>query len=150
MPDDFDAVKMDFLNAFISIHRDAVLIAIADKLSDIYRSASLLNNKHRFASMLRDIKISRRVQQGDSLGPVIFLLGYTGASSLFNQQSSLLVTWMTSLSVALSTVATDVATITNRGASLGLNLNPSKCDVISTPGLSRTPSSPASVNSNLT
>ena len=37
MPDDFVVAKCDFANAFNSLHRDALLQAVADKVPEIYK-----------------------------------------------------------------------------------------------------------------
>ena len=41
MPDDHVIVKLDFSNAFNSLHRDAMLNAVADRIPSIYKFCHL-------------------------------------------------------------------------------------------------------------
>ena len=41
MPEDHVIVKLDFSNAFNSLHRDAMLKAVADRVSSIYKFCHL-------------------------------------------------------------------------------------------------------------
>ena len=45
MPDDLVIVKLDFLNAFNSLHRDAMLKAVADCVPSIYKFCHLSYNQ---------------------------------------------------------------------------------------------------------
>jgi hypothetical protein len=73
MPNDYVVVKLDFANAFNSIKWDAVLLAIAKTLPDIYQfyylafqQSSILQFGHH------TIESQEGVQLGDPLGPLLF------------------------------------------------------------------------------
>jgi hypothetical protein len=135
MPDDFVAVKLDFTNAFNSIHRDAVLTAIADKLPDIYQFCHLAYHQTSILQYGSEIVESAEgMQQGDPLGPLLFCLGIQALLSSLT--SNLAFGYLDDVTIGgpLATVASDVAIIKSRGVSLGLHLNPGKCEVISNSG----------------
>ena len=68
-------VKLDFANAFNSIRRDAVLMAVSVKLPQLYKFCWTAYN---FDSILqfgdRSLSSAEGVQQGDPLGPLLFCL----------------------------------------------------------------------------
>ena len=135
MPDDNVLVNLDFSNAFNSIRRDAVLTAIADQLPDIYRFCHLAYQQTSLLKYgMETVESQEGVQQGDPLGPLLFCLAI---QPLLNSLASNLAFGYlddVTLGGPLSAVASDVATIVNKGASLGLDLNPGKCEVISHSG----------------
>lgn len=132
MPDDHVVVKLDFSNAFNSVRRDAFLGAVANTVPDIYRFCHIA---YRHTSVLiygqHAIESQEGVQQGDPLGPLLFCLAVHPL--LLSLTSDLTIGYMDDLTLggSQSTVAADVATIRSSAASLGLHLNPSKCEVIS-------------------
>jgi hypothetical protein len=100
MPDDFVAVKIDLSNAFNCIRRDSVLAAVADSLPEIYRFCHLAY--HRTSILQYD--------QHPLLTSLCIdlVLGYLDDFTLGGP---------------LNTVAADVASIRNKGASLSRSLN---------------------------
>jgi hypothetical protein len=68
-------VKLDFSNAFNCIHRDAVLLAVHDKLPEIFNFCRLAYGQSSIL-VFGDIQIlsAEDIQQGDPLGPLLFCL----------------------------------------------------------------------------
>ena len=75
MPEGWVMVKLDFSNAFNSLHRRAILEAIASRAPDLYRychasyaaPSSLIFGEFEISS-------EEGIQQGDPLGPLLFCL----------------------------------------------------------------------------
>ena len=75
MPADQAIVKLDFSNAFNSLHRDNMLTAVVESVPEIYKfchlsydsSSTLSFNNHTISSQ-------EGVQQGDPLDPLLFCL----------------------------------------------------------------------------
>jgi hypothetical protein len=128
-------VKLDFSNAFNSIRRDVFLTAVANILPDIYRFCHIA---YQPTSILKygsqEIDSQEGAQQGDPLGPLLFCLGIQ--SLLTSLASNLAFGYLDDVTLGgpVATVAADVATIISKGESLGLHLNPSKCEIISKSG----------------
>jgi hypothetical protein len=132
MPADYVVVKLDFANAFNSIRRDVILQAIAKILPDIYRFCHLAFQQSSILQYGQHaIESQEGVQQGDPLGPLLFCLA---AQPLLTSTSSILTLgYMDDFTLGgpMATVASDVTTIKNNGAALGLQLNSHKCEIIS-------------------
>ena len=75
MPEDWVVVKADFSNAFNSLHRRAILEAIASRAPDLYRycHASYAASSSFFFGEF-EISSEEEIQQGDPLGPLLFCL----------------------------------------------------------------------------
>jgi hypothetical protein len=132
MPDDQILVKLDFSNAFNSIRRDAVLAAIANTLPDIYKFCHLAYHQNSVLQFgQHTIHSQEGVQQGDPLGPLLFCVAVHPLLSSLH--SNLTIGYLDDFTLggSVSSVANDVSTIEKIGASLGLHLNRSKCEVIS-------------------
>src|SRR6218665_3822522 len=75
MPQDHVFVKLDFSNAFNSLHRDVMLQSAYTVIPEIY---SFVHQSYSSASMLKfgSFSISSQLgpQQGDPLGPLLFCL----------------------------------------------------------------------------
>lgn len=135
MTDDSVLVKLDFSNAFNSIRRDVFLTAVANTLPDIYHFCLLA---YQPTSILKygtlEIESQEGAQQGDPLGPLLFCLGIQ--SLLTSLASHLDFGYLDDVTLGgpIATVTSDVATIISKCESLGLHLNPTKCEVISKSG----------------
>jgi hypothetical protein len=132
MSDDHVIVKLDFANAFNSIHRDAMLNAIQSHVPEIYAFCHLAYSGHsslKFGSRL--ISSQEGVQQGDPLGPLIFCL--TIHPLLQSLDSELVVSYIDDVTIGgpEQSVASDVDNLSTNGALLGLVLNTAKCERIS-------------------
>jgi hypothetical protein len=135
MPDNYVMVKIDFSKAFNCIRRDSVLAAVADSIPEIYLFCHLA---YHHASILQfgrqTVESQEGVQQRDPLGPLLFCLAVHPLLSSLT--SDLVLGYLDDFTIggALDTVAADIASIRSKGASLGLSLNPGKCEVISPSG----------------
>ena len=132
MPVDQVLVKLDFSNAFNCIRRDAVLAAVADSAPDIYKFCHLAYNQTSVLQYGQHIIYSQEgVQQGDPLGSLLFSL--TVHPLLSSLSSNLTIGYLDDFTLGglASTVADDVNIVIHKGASLGLQLNRSKCEIIS-------------------
>ena len=124
--------KLDFSNAFNCIHRDAVLLAVHDKLPEIFNFCHLAYAQSSLL-VFGDFQIlsEEGIQQGDPLGPLLFCL--TIQPLLSSLQSSLTIGFMDDVTLGgrVDVVANDIQHINCFGATLGLNLNITKCELIS-------------------
>lgn len=134
LPSDHVLVKLDFVNAFNCVRRDAVLAAVASTVPDIYRFCSLAYHHTSILQFGQHIILSQEgVQQGDPLGPLLFCLAVHPLLSSLNSHLTIGYLDDFTLGGSSSVVAADVASIIDRGTSLGLSLNRSKCEIISHP-----------------
>ena len=124
--------KLDFSNAFNSIHRDAVLLAVHDKIPEIFNFC-LLAYAQSSILVFGDFQIRSEegIQQVDPLGPLLFCL--TIQPILSSLQSDLTIGFMDDVTLGgdMHVVSSDIQHIKCSGATLGLNLNISKCELIS-------------------
>ena len=129
-------VKLDFANAFNSLHKSDMLLSIKDCLPELY--AFCLSSYSQpsclyFGSYV--IMSEEGPQQGDPLGPLLFC---TAIHSLMRSLGSdLILGYLDDFTLAgpQSVVATDIQQVIVEGSKMGLCLNPSKCEVISHPDL---------------
>ena len=131
MPKGHVIAKLDFSNAFNSLHRDAMLEAVYNKVPEIYKFC-LLSYNH--SSILRygnwTILSQEGSQQGDPLGPLLFCV--TQQPLLLSLSSELIVGYMDDITLggSVSTVNDDVAFVRQFGENVGLTLNISKSELI--------------------
>ena len=131
MPDDQVIVKLDFINAFNSLHRDAMLEAISVRVSDIYKYCHLAYNQPSILKFFEHrIMSAEGPQQGDPLGGLLFC--NTIHSLLRHMNSNLVEGYMDEITLGgkSNIVTEDVATIRTLGSTLGLHLNAKKCELI--------------------
>src|SRR6201996_7829045 len=133
-------VKLDFSNAFNTVRRDSVLNAVATRLPDLYRfcnSAYCSPSTLQFGERL--IASQEGVQQGNPLGPLLFCLIIQPILSSLS--SKLRVGYLddVTLGCKVDAVNNDVSSIVSCGITVGLQLNHSKCEIVSSstipPGL---------------
>ena len=132
MSEDSVIAKLDFSNAFNSIHRQCVLREVdrfIPELSAFYFSAYGSPSLLKFGS--RSISSSEGVQQGDPLGPLLFCL--TLQPILQGLVSQLRVGFLDDVTVGgqIALVTQDVEYIKSHCGSIGLELNVTKCELIS-------------------
>ena len=131
MPDDHVVAKLDFSNAFNSLHRGPMLEAVNSVLPELnsfcglsYGQPSILRyGNHRIQS-------SEGVQQGDPLGPLLFCL--TLHPLLNSLNADLRIGYLDDLTLGgiQSTVEEDVNRLIEESGKIGLNINISKCELI--------------------
>src|SRR6218665_466487 len=132
MPQDHVFVKLDFSNAFNSLHRDVMLQSAYTVMPEIY---SFVHQSYSSASVLKfgSFSISSQLgpQQGDPLGPLLFCLPLQPV--LHSLTSDLRMGYLDDLSLGGSPdiVAKDIETLASLNSSLGLNLNLNKCEFYS-------------------
>ena len=125
-------LKLDFINAFNTIHRDSMLQAVLDELLGLY---SFIHKCYANSSYLiygdHIISSEEGCQQGDALGPLLFCLSTRNlAKDLFSELNI----WYLDdglIGGRSEHLLNDLSTIRSRAADLGLVLNDSKCEIIS-------------------
>ena len=140
MPAGNCVVKLDFSNAFNSLHRDAMLAAVHDKIPGVYKFCHLAYSQSTDLTFGgRIVRSEEGPQQGDPLGPALFC--ETLQPLLMSLKSALKIGYMDDLTLGgdETRVAADVETVRRRGEEIGLRLNESKCEFISNSGLSTQP-----------
>jgi len=132
LPSNKAIIKLDFANAFNSLHRDAMLSAVREKIPEIYQFCFL---SYGSASSLKFgdyvIPSQEGAQQGDPLGPLLFSL--TIQPLLQTLTSELVIGYLDDITLGDDELAlsADVAQIQEQGEALGLKLNINKCEFIS-------------------
>ena len=130
-------VKLDFSNAFNCLHRDSMLLAVHKYAPELYKFCHLAYAQSSFLKFGPHILLSEEgVQQGDPLGPLCFCL--TIHELLMSLSSKLAIGFLDDCTLGgyLDTVVEDLKLIGNEGARLGLSLNVSKCELVSSQQLS--------------
>lgn len=123
-------VKLDFTNAFNTLRRDVMLGSVYQTIPEIY---SFAHQAYSTPSVLAfgHLSLSSQMgpQQGDPLGPLLFSLPLQ--PTLCSLGSSLKIGFLDDLTLGgdLDTVTGDVLTVAGLGPSMGLQLNPGKCEV---------------------
>ena len=131
LPEDFIMVKVDFRNAFTSISRKCLLESIRTKSPDIYNYPVLSYATSSYLFFGEDIILSEiGVQQGDPEGPPLFS---DLIMEIISSLCSVLNIWYLDdgnigdkAAIALS----DLKKIISAAAEVGLELHPSKCEII--------------------
>ena len=130
LPSENAMLKLDFRNGFNSVRRDKVLEAVRDLNPDVY---PLAHSSYSTSSSLlwgnKVIQSQEGVQQGDTLGPLLFCLAIHRHCEQL--RSPLCVMYLDDVSVegSMNDVLHDLDVI-KAGENLGLFLNCSKCEVI--------------------
>ena len=124
-------VKIDFENAFNSLHRGDMLQAAQHNLPELYPYiyASYAASSCLFYGQ-DTIHSNEGPQQGDPLGPLLFC--NTIHPLLESLVSELTIGYLDDLTLAgdQSSVSEDVKRIQEKGTSMGLQLNVKKCELI--------------------
>jgi len=137
LPSDKVMVKLDFSNAFNSLHRFDMLLSVSERLPELY---AYCFSAYSQPSILfygpYSILSQEGPQQGDPMGP--FLFCNTIHPLLKSIESELNLGYLDDCTLGgeVETVARDVAKIVEFGGKLGLRLNISKCELISHAGFS--------------
>jgi hypothetical protein len=140
MPASHCIVKLDFVNAFNSLHRDAMLQAAHDNTPGIYKFCHLAYSQPSILAFgSRTIRSEEGPQQGDPLGAALFC--ETIQPLLSSLASELEIGYMDDVTLGgdEKQVARDVEIVEARGHEIGLKLNLKKCEFISASGQSVEP-----------
>jgi hypothetical protein len=131
MPSDSVLVKLDFINAFNSVHRGVILDRVASMAPEVYRFVSLLYAApSSLAFGTFEIVSGEGAQQGDPLGPILFCLCIHPILLSLNCKFKIGYMDDVTLGGHISDVAQAVEQVERSGESMGLRLNPGKCEVI--------------------
>jgi len=131
MPKDSVVVKLDFSNAFNSLHRTHILETVFRDCPFLYQYSHL---SYSVPSVLFfgnfHLLPQEGTQQGDPLGPLLFCLSVQ--SLLDSLTSKFSAGYMDDFTIggSISDVERDVLQIIQEGQSIGLNINSSKCEII--------------------
>jgi hypothetical protein len=134
MPADHVMVKLDFSNAFNSLHREDMLLAVRDRLPDLYAYChSAYARPSRLFYGPYTVMSSEGSQQGDPLGGLLFC---NAAQPLLESlEAQLTLGYMDDVTLGglQSVVAKDIRRVLDVGASMGLMLNTAKSELIAHP-----------------
>ena len=123
-------VKIDFKNAFNCIERDSMLQVIKEKVPKLY---PFLWQSYRNSSNLyfnsEVISSQRGAQQGDPTGPMIFCLTIHPTVLQLNSRLNLFYLDDGILGDEPTTVLQDLQKIVEDCKSIGLEINPNKCEL---------------------
>src|SRR6218665_991391 len=135
MPTDFIMVKLDFKNAFNSLHRDRMLLALEEIAPELTPYCRLAYAEATVLQFGKFPLLSQVVpQQGDPLGPLLFCLPVQPI--LQSLSSALTLGYLDDISPGGSTavVAEDMKRIELECGLMGLQLNCEKCEIITHSG----------------
>jgi hypothetical protein len=124
-------VKLDFTNAFNSLHRQDMLLAAQDRIPELYAFIfSAYSQPSNLYFGVHTLQSNEGPQQGDPIGPLLF--SNTIHPLLLSLESDLTVGYLDDVTLAgpESQVAEDVKRVQEEGKLMGLCLNVSKCELI--------------------
>jgi len=132
MPQDQVFVKLDFANAFNTLHRDIMLQEVHSIIPELY---AFTHQAYAAESMLQFgqhvVRSQMGPQQGDPMGPLLFCLPLQPA--LRSLDSSFRLGYLDDLSLGggLEEIQHDLTIIDDLDTTLGLRLNRHKCEYYS-------------------
>ncbi|GAV00436.1 hypothetical protein RvY_11283 [Ramazzottius varieornatus] len=122
--------KIDFKNAFNTIHRDKLLDLVREVLPNYH---SFVWQCYRFPSRLiygqHILASARGIQQGDPLNPMPFCLAIEALTNKLTSPFNLGYLDDGTIGRDCSKVLADLYTVISEGIRIGLQLNPSKCEL---------------------
>ena len=131
MPSDHVIVKLDFINAFISVRRDVVFDAAAQKTPELNRFVHAACSCEPIRAFEEhQIVCKEGFRQGDTLNALEFC---EAVQPLLSRcESDVLIGFMDdfTLSGQLDTIVSDVEMITKSAKDIDLVLNPTKYEII--------------------
>ena len=131
MPADNIIVKLEFSNAFNSLHRDYMLERVSEVIPDMYKFCHLAYKKHSMLQFSEFYLTSQEgFQQGDHLGGLLFCLAIHPI--LHSITSRLTIGFMDNITRegTRKEVSDDVQLFKEEEIKIGLRLNETKCEVI--------------------
>ena len=117
-------VKLDFANAFNSLHRSDMLLSVRDRLPELYAFCLSSYSQPSFLYFGSHVILSQEgPQQGDPLGPLLFCS--TIHPLISSLSSDLTLGYLDDLTLAgpQSVVAADIQQVMAEGSKMGLCLN---------------------------
>jgi len=134
MPPEHVVVKLDFSNAFNSLHRQDMLLAVRDRLPELYAYCYSAYSQPSILYYGQFSLLSKEgPQQGDPIGPLLF--SNTEQPLLESMGAELTLGYLDDLTLGShqSQIAKDVQRVIEEGRAMGLVLNVSKCELIADP-----------------
>ena len=127
-------LKIDFKNAFNCIRRDQILAKVKEQFPMLYPMIwqSYANASNLYFNGDTIIQSREGVQQGDPLGPFLFSLGIADLTKSCSSEFSGWYLDDGTLAGNPDTVLADFQKIQEASDTLGLRVNPSKCEVFFT------------------
>ena len=123
-------LKLDFKNAFNTIHRHVLLQLVRDSLPEYF---PFLWQTYRFPSKLlygeHILESARGVQQGDPLGPMLFCLVIRELTKSLVSPFNVWYLDDGTVGGDIDSVLLDLETVVSEGSKLGLELNTTKCEM---------------------
>ena len=124
-------LKIDFQNAFNTVKRDAILHKVKESLLQIFPFVFQAYAQPTDLFFGKESLLSKEgVQQGDPLGPLLFLLAIQDLISDCDSKFNMWYLGDGTLRENADTVFSDFQKIIQAENSLGLSINPSKCKPI--------------------
>ena len=124
-------LKLDFKNAFNSVHRDKMLSSVLDLAPDIFQ---FVYSAYSITSVLfwgdKSLQSSEGLQQGDPLGPLLFCLSLHQLHSQMKSEFHVLYLDDVTLGENLDDVVHDLVLFDREAVELDLSLNQQKSEVI--------------------
>ena len=124
-------LKIDYKNAFNSLHRHQIINTVAKNLPLAYNYTSSSYRDRSFLCYKNSIVSSEEgIQQGDPLGPLLFC---ASIQPIISSVKSELNCWYMddgTIGGNFQTVKDDLEMIKSKSADMGLLLNESKCEVL--------------------
>ena len=123
-------LKIDFKNAFNSVHRDVALKLVKEKVPEIYGFIYQCYEESSYLFFGDDtLDSSEGVQQGDPMGPFLFCLAIMDIVK--KMKSDLNIWYLDDRTIAgnVQTVKEDYEEILKALESHGLAVNPTKCEL---------------------
>ena len=126
-------LKLDFKNAFNSLHRDHMLRTVLEKAPNVFPLAYSSYCQPSFLFFGNNIIHScERVQQGDPLGPLVFCLAIHDLTSSLHSEFCAFYLDDGTLGGPLEDVSSDLQRLEHSAQLIGLKLNHSKSESICT------------------
>ena len=127
MPNGYVVAKFDFANAFSSLHRDAMLQAVADRVQAIYKLCHL---SYQLSSILQfnrfKLLSNEGPQQVDPLGSLFFCLTIHPLLMLTSSDLTIGFVDDVTLGVHADTVKGDITMLRTKDTEMDLQLNVQK------------------------
>ena len=134
---DHVVVKLDFRNAFNSVHRDSMLRAVQDLAPEVYPFVhSVYSSPSSLFWADQSLLSAEGVQQGDPLGPLLFCLALHGYGVQLSSELCVLYLDDISLGGTTEEIVQDLQLI-ETVAEIGLELNNEKSEIITNDPVSR-------------
>ena len=124
-------LKVDFQNAFNQISRDVILHKVKILVPEIYSFVyqSYANSSSLFFGGTHKIESREGVHQGDPLAPFLFSLAEQDLIESCSSELKIFYLDDGTLAGDVKTVLSDYQLIQNAATTLGLKINPSKCEL---------------------